>query len=234
MVALFGLVSLYVILASSWAVAGSGATLAEHGRPRRRGAVVAGAARCVASEIPGCGGGDGCTYPTERPSQARRSFHHLTFYGFLLCFASTTIATLYHYSARLAGALPFPQPAGRAGHNRRHRPAGRARRAALAEVARRPGGVAYAQRAMDVAFLVLLLLSSLTGLLLLLLRATPAMGLLLAVHLGVGVRRCSSPCPMASSFTPSTASRRCCATRSSAGARHRLRSPKAEPPKNAC
>ena len=38
---------------------------------------------------------------------------------------------------------------------------------------------------MDVAFLVLLFLSSLTGLLLLLLRATPGMGMLLAVHLGV-------------------------------------------------
>jgi citrate/tricarballylate utilization protein len=38
---------------------------------------------------------------------------------------------------------------------------------------------------MDVAFLVMLFLTSLTGLLLLVLRATPAMGLLLAVHLGV-------------------------------------------------
>jgi citrate/tricarballylate utilization protein len=38
---------------------------------------------------------------------------------------------------------------------------------------------------MDVAFLALLLLSSLTGLVLLALRETPAMGVLLAVHLGV-------------------------------------------------
>ena len=38
---------------------------------------------------------------------------------------------------------------------------------------------------MDVAFLVMLLLTSLTGLLLLVLRATPAMGMLLALHLGV-------------------------------------------------
>ena len=48
-----------------------------------------------------------------------------------------------------------------------------------------PEPFSYPQRGMDVAFLVLLLLSSLTGLLLLLLRATPAMGMLLAVHLGV-------------------------------------------------
>ena len=38
---------------------------------------------------------------------------------------------------------------------------------------------------MDVAFLAMLFLTSLTGLLLLVLRATPAMGLLLALHLGV-------------------------------------------------
>ena len=42
-----------------------------------------------------------------------------------------------------------------------------------------------AQRGMDVAFLVMLFATGLTGLVLLLLRATPAMGLLLALHLGV-------------------------------------------------
>ena len=38
---------------------------------------------------------------------------------------------------------------------------------------------------MDAAFLAMLFLTSLTGLLLLVLRATPAMGMLLALHLGV-------------------------------------------------
>ena len=38
---------------------------------------------------------------------------------------------------------------------------------------------------MDVGFLVLLFLTSLTGLLLLILRETPAMGIMLAIHLGV-------------------------------------------------
>jgi citrate/tricarballylate utilization protein len=46
-----------------------------------------------------------------------------------------------------------------------------------------PEPSAYPQRAMDVAFLALLLLS--TGLVLLALRETPAMGVLLAVHLSV-------------------------------------------------
>jgi citrate/tricarballylate utilization protein len=42
------------------------------------------------------GGGEGCAYPDERASASRRSFHHLTFYGFLLCFASTSTAAIYH------------------------------------------------------------------------------------------------------------------------------------------
>jgi citrate/tricarballylate utilization protein len=41
------------------------------------------------------------------------------------------------------------------------------------------------QQGMDVAFIVLLLLTSITGLLLLVLRETAAMGTLLAIHLGI-------------------------------------------------
>ena len=40
--------------------------------------------------------GVGCTYPDEQHSPARRRFHHFTFYGFLLCLASTTVAAVYH------------------------------------------------------------------------------------------------------------------------------------------
>src|SRR5262249_26334663 len=40
--------------------------------------------------------GTGCTYPGEEHSQARRRFHHFTFYGFMLCAASTTVAAIYH------------------------------------------------------------------------------------------------------------------------------------------
>ena len=28
---------------------------------------------------------------------SRRRMHHFTFYGFMLCFAATSVATLYHY-----------------------------------------------------------------------------------------------------------------------------------------
>ena len=42
------------------------------------------------------GGGEGCAYPDERASAKRQTFHHLTFYGFLLCLASTSTAAIYH------------------------------------------------------------------------------------------------------------------------------------------
>jgi citrate/tricarballylate utilization protein len=37
-----------------------------------------------------------CTSGEEARSPWRRWFHHCTFYGFLLCFASTTVAAVYH------------------------------------------------------------------------------------------------------------------------------------------
>ena len=43
------------------------------------------------------GHGDGCNEVDDRFTRFRRRFHHFTFYGFWLCFASTTVATLYHY-----------------------------------------------------------------------------------------------------------------------------------------
>ena len=52
------------------------------------------------------GGGVGCVNEDERPSDRRKIYHHLTFYGFLLCFASTSSATLYHYL--LGREAPYP------------------------------------------------------------------------------------------------------------------------------
>jgi citrate/tricarballylate utilization protein len=83
------------------------------------------------------GHGDGCNEDDDRFTLWRRRFHHLTFYGFLLCFAATCVATLYHYAVRAARALCGHQPAGAARHARRHRPAGRAGRPAVAEPAPR-------------------------------------------------------------------------------------------------
>ena len=129
------------------------------------------------------GGGDGCTYPDERPSHLRRWFHHFTFYGFLLCFAATCVATVYHYGLGWKAPYPFwsaPVVLGTLGGiGLLIGPAGllwlkRIRDPALA--ATRDGG-------MDVAFLLLLWLSAATGLALLAWREAPGMALLLALHL---------------------------------------------------
>jgi citrate/tricarballylate utilization protein len=131
------------------------------------------------------GSGDGCTYPHEAPSQARRWYHHLTFYGFMLCFAATCVATLYHYAFGWQAPYPWtslPVVLGTVGGiGLLIGPAGLLWLRQEAD----PEPNAYPQQGMDLAFLVLLFLSSLTGLVLLLLRETPAMGVLLAVHLGV-------------------------------------------------
>jgi citrate/tricarballylate utilization protein len=132
------------------------------------------------------GGGDGCTYPGEAPSHARRWFHHFTFYGFLLCFASTAVAAIYDnvFGWRAPYAVTsLPVVLGTAGGFGLL--AGTAGLFALklrSDPAPNPRGSTFA---LDLAFLVLLFLTSATGLALLVLRATAAMGILLAVHLGL-------------------------------------------------
>jgi citrate/tricarballylate utilization protein len=131
------------------------------------------------------GHGEGCNNEDDAFSNLRRRFHHLTFYGFGLCFAATSVATLYHY------ALGWVAPYGYA---------------SLPKLLGITGGVALlvgaagllhlnlrrhlqqgdaAQRPMDRGFIALLLLTSATGLVLMLARGTVAVGPLLAVHLGV-------------------------------------------------
>ena len=43
------------------------------------------------------GGKGGCASRDDEPKDRRKLFHHLTFYGFALCFAATVVATGYHY-----------------------------------------------------------------------------------------------------------------------------------------
>lgn len=131
------------------------------------------------------GGGIGCMNEDEHPSDRRRVFHHLTFYGFLLCFASTCTATFYHYALGKEAPYPWydlPVLLGTIGGvGLLVGPAG-----LLAEHRKRDKETALpTTQGMDVAFIAMLFLTSLTGLLLLVFRATPAMGLLLALHLGV-------------------------------------------------
>jgi len=132
----------------------------------------------------GGGHGDGCNNDDDTFSLARRHAHHMTFYGFLLCFAATSVGTIYHYVfgweapyaytslpvilGTLGGIGLVLGPAALLYLNLR----------------RHPLQGAVEQRPMDRAFILLLLLVSLTGLVLLALRDTGAMGLLLAIHLG--------------------------------------------------
>lgn len=133
----------------------------------------------------GGGHGEGCNEADDQFTLARRRYHHLTFYGFLLCFASTSVATFYHYVLNLHApyavtSLPvvlgtvggiglLAGPTGLLWLNLRRDPR-------IADLAQRP---------MDRGFIALLLLVSATGLALLAWRDSTALGVLLAVHLGM-------------------------------------------------
>ena len=132
----------------------------------------------------GGGHGQGCNNADDRWTLWRRRFHHFTFYGFMLCFAATSVATFYHYA--LGWIAPYgwstlPKILGTVGgiglligpiglwtlHRRRHPQHGDA-----------------ASKPMDLGFIALLFLVSITGLALVLVRQTAAMPLMLCVHLG--------------------------------------------------
>lgn len=130
------------------------------------------------------GHGDGCNEEDDAFTHARRRFHHFAFYGFMLCFAATSVATLYHYVFGWQapyGWTSLPKLLGISGgvalvigtaglwrlNLRRH---------ALQQDA--------AQRPMDRGFIALLFLTAASGLALMLLRATPTLPLALCIHLG--------------------------------------------------
>ena len=130
------------------------------------------------------GHGQGCNEEDDRWTLQRRAFHHATFYGFMLCFAATSVATVYHY------ALAWPAPYGWL---------------SLPKLLGTTGGVLMvvgtagllhlcwrrdarhavaAQRPMDLGFAALLLLTGASGLALAVLHNSAVMPLLLCLHLG--------------------------------------------------
>lgn len=132
----------------------------------------------------GGGHGEGCNEEDDRFTLSRRRFHHFALYGFLLCFAATSVATLYHYL--LGAEAPYAWTS-------------------LPVILGVLGGVGLlvgasgllwlnfrrdpqhgdpAQHPMDRGFIALLLLVSATGFAVLILRDTRAMPLWLAIHLG--------------------------------------------------
>jgi citrate/tricarballylate utilization protein len=130
------------------------------------------------------GHGDGCNEDSDRFTLQRRRFHHLTFYGFMLCFLSTSVATLYHYVLGQSAPYPFtslPKLFGVTGG------------AALIvgtvgllvyQLRRHPLQLAPEQRPMDLGFIGLLFLTAASGLALTLSHGTSALTLALCVHLG--------------------------------------------------
>ncbi len=131
------------------------------------------------------GHGDGCNDEDDRYTLRRRRFHHLTFYGFMLCFASTSVATLYHYVFGWIAPYPLtslPVILGTVGGlGLLAGPAG----LLWLNLRRDPAHGDTAQRPMDRGFIALLFLTSATGLALLAWRDTGGMAFLLATHLGV-------------------------------------------------
>jgi citrate/tricarballylate utilization protein len=133
----------------------------------------------------GGGHGEGCNNEDDAWTLWRKRFHHVTFYGFMLCFASTSVATLYHYFFKwqapyaltslpvllgtIGGIGLLIGPAGLLWLNLR----------------RDPNTADVSQKPMDLGFVALLFLTSLTGLALMVWRDTAFLALLLAVHLGV-------------------------------------------------
>jgi citrate/tricarballylate utilization protein len=131
------------------------------------------------------GHGEGCNNEDDAFSLARRRFHHFTFYGFLLCFAATSVATLFHYAFQWPapyGYLSLPKLLGISG--------GVSMLVGTIglwrlSVTRHPLQGDPEQAGMDRGFIALLFLTASTGLALMLARGTSALPLLLCVHLGI-------------------------------------------------
>ena len=130
------------------------------------------------------GHGEGCNNADDEFTLARRRAHHLTFYGFLLCFAATSVATLYHYVLNLPAPYDLPSlpkllgvvggislTVGTAGLFK-------------LKLQRHPEQGDAAQKPMDLGFIALLFLISVSGLGLWLARGHATMPTWLAVHLG--------------------------------------------------
>ena len=132
------------------------------------------------------GGGHqaGCNEADDAFSLLRKRFHHLTFYGFMLCFASTSVATLYHYLFGWQapyGYTSLPVVLGTLGGiGLVIGPVG----LLYLNMKRHPLHGDKNQKPMDIGFIASLLSISITGLALLAWRETSYMGILLALHLG--------------------------------------------------
>jgi citrate/tricarballylate utilization protein len=155
------------------------------GRSIGREALLAGLSDALSLKNLGAARNRGCNDRNERYSNVRRRLHHVMFYGFLLCFGSTCVATIYHHF--LGREAPYavaslPVQLGLWG--------------GIGMVIGTLGLIwlkvtgdsqvtARAAIGSDYALLLVLAAIALSGLSLLALRATVLVGVLLVIHLGV-------------------------------------------------
>ena len=186
LVGLFAPVFVFVVLALAMGVSRFWRAVAPpQDEPVAPGALPEAAGNALTLKFLDGGHGEGCHNEDDRWTHARRRAHHLTFYGFMLCFAATSVATLYHYL--LGWTAPYDLPS-------------------LPKLLGAVGGVMLllgtvqllrlrlarhrdhgdlAQRPMDLGFIALLFLTSFTGLGLWFARGHSGQTVWLAVHLGV-------------------------------------------------
>jgi citrate/tricarballylate utilization protein len=130
------------------------------------------------------GGGQGCNDRDERFAGGRRHLHHVMAYGFLLCFASTSVATVYDHFLGWPAPYSFwslPVLLGTIGGiGLTVGTAGLFWLKLSSDQAPQSAKLLGA----DSALLLLLMMIGITGLALLGVRATGAMGVALAIHLG--------------------------------------------------
>ena len=183
---LFGPVFLFVVLALSIGVARFWRQVrpATSGAPLSAPATAEAASAVLKMKYLDGGHGEGCNDEDDAYTLRRRRVHHLTFYGFLLCFAATCVGTFDHYALGLPAPYALPSlpkllgvlggvslMLGTAGLWRLNR-------------RRDPLHGDAAQKPMDLGFIALLFLTAASGLALWLGRGTPALALLLCLHLG--------------------------------------------------
>ena len=183
MVAMFGAVSVFVLIALT--ISAMRFWRATDGANTATRAGIVPAMRDALTLRHLHGSGSDCTSNLEVRMPWRRWFHHCTFYGFALCFASTTVAAIYHtvfgwHAPYAYTSLPVLLGAA-GGFGLLVGPLGLA---ALRQT-RDPALGEDESGGLDILFLVLLFLTSLTGLALLVLRHSQVMGLLLIVHLAI-------------------------------------------------
>ncbi|MBV1789486.1 tricarballylate utilization 4Fe-4S protein TcuB [Marinobacterium sp. D7] len=131
------------------------------------------------------GHGDGCNFEAEDAfSNSRRRYHQATMYGFLLCFAATSVATLMHYGLEMSapyGIFSLPKLLGIPGGVLLS--IGTLGLASLKLKADRELADARVWGG-EMAFVLLLFVVSTSGLALYFLRETRLLNELLSLHLG--------------------------------------------------